>query len=98
MLKLSCDVPQPLFQRMPSGKGWYYVWRAPQEHNQWKNNGFERAEGSPLRAVGRAIVRDRFGPALRPRPLRLHSQWKNLGFEREEGSPLRAVGRGLVRD
>ena len=51
----------------------------------------EREEGGPLRPIGRATVRDRFGPALRPLPLRLHNQRENRGFEREEGGPPGAM-------
>ena len=29
-IKLSCDVPQPLFQKMPFKNGWYYVGSATQ--------------------------------------------------------------------
>ena len=57
--QLSCDVPQPLFQKMPFENGWYYVGRATQErgHLMIYSQGFEEKSRQGLVCFPKAHAR-----------------------------------------
>ena len=61
--ELSCDVPQPLFQKIPFEKGWYYVGRATQGrgHIMIHSQGFEERSRQGLVCFAQAQARPSTG-------------------------------------